>query len=212
MLHLALFASGRGSNFKAIHQSILDGRLEADIRLLVGGKPDAEAVLYARKHEIPVFIEEKPAASNLGIEVILLEALEAAGADFVALCGYIRLVPASIVRRFAGRITNIHPALLPAFGGKGMYGKHVHEAVIESGAKYSGASVHLVSEEYDTGPIVLQRAVEVSDDDTPESLAAKILPVEHALYSEALQLFAEGRVQIDGRRTRILSPAQSKNL
>lgn len=106
---------------------------------------------------------------------------------------------------YRNRIVNIHPALLPAFGGKGMYGQHVHKAVVRSGAQVSGATVHLVDEEYDTGPIILQRRVRVSPEDTPDSLAGRVLAVEHELYAEAIRLFAEGRVRVDGRRVRILN-------
>jgi phosphoribosylglycinamide formyltransferase-1 len=102
---------------------------------------------------------------------------------------------------------NIHPALLPAFGGKGLYGKHVHQAVLDYGTRWTGATVHLVDEEYDTGPIVLQEPVPVSPDDTPETLAARVLQVEHRLYPEALCCFAEGRVTLDGRRVRIAEAA-----
>jgi phosphoribosylglycinamide formyltransferase-1 len=110
---------------------------------------------------------------------------------------------ASVVRRYKDRIVNIHPALLPAFGGAGMYGMHVHEAVVASGAHESGATVHLVDEEYDRGPIVLQERVTVAADDTPATLAAKVLAVEHELYPRAIRLFAEGRVNVTGRQVTI---------
>jgi phosphoribosylglycinamide formyltransferase-1 len=112
-------------------------------------------------------------------------------------------VPANVVDTYRGRMTNVHPALLPAFGGQGMYGMHVHEAVLDYGAHWSGATVHLVDEEYDHGPIVLQEPVPVYADDTPQILADRIKDVEHRLYPEALRLFAEGRVHLDGRSVRI---------
>jgi len=131
--------------------------------------------------------------------------------DFIALAGYLKKLPAAIVREFRNRIVNIHPALLPSFGGKGMYGIHVHEAVLKAGVKVTGVTVHLVDEEYDHGPIVLQRAVEVHDDDTPETLAQRVLQVEHELYPEALQLFAEGRIRVDHGRVFCLAGESSRS-
>ena len=115
-----------------------------------------------------------------------------------------KLGPATL-ESYRNRIVNIHPALLPAFGGKGMFGKRVHEAVVQSGAQVSGATVHLVDEEYDTGPIILQRRIRVAPEDTPDSLAGKVLAVEHELYAEAIRLFAEGKIWVDGRNVRILN-------
>ena len=115
-----------------------------------------------------------------------------------------KLGPATL-ESYRNRIVNIHPALLPAFGGKGMFGKRVHEAVVQSGAQVSGATVHLVDEEYDTGPIILQRRIRVAPEDTPDSLAGKVLAVEHELYAEAIRLFAEGKIRVDGRNVRILN-------
>jgi Folate-dependent phosphoribosylglycinamide formyltransferase PurN len=113
------------------------------------------------------------------------------------------MIPQSIVDRFRDRIMNVHPALLPLFGGKGMYGENVHRAVLESGMKVSGATVHFVDEVYDSGPIIVQAAVPVEESDTPETLAARVLPLEHRLYVEAISLFAAGRLRVEGRRVRI---------
>jgi phosphoribosylglycinamide formyltransferase-1 len=130
-------------------------------------------------------------------------ALDAHHVNFVALAGYLRKIPSSIVRKFKNRMLNIHPALLPSFGGKGYYGRRVHEAVIEYGVQWTGVTVHLVDEEYDTGPIVLQEPVRVEPVDTPESLAARVLETEHQVYPKAIGLFAAGRVRVEGRRVRI---------
>lgn len=197
MLTLAIFVSGRGSNFRAVQSAIDEGRLDARIALLVSSRDDAAALEYAQSRGIPVHV----ARGEAGTGVVLVEVLSSHGVDFIALCGYLKLVPAEVVRAWRDRMLNIHPALLPAFGGHGMYGHHVHEAVIASGARLSGATVHLVSEEYDRGPIVLQRAVEVRDDDTPDTLAARVLSIEHTLLPEALQLFARNRVLVSGLRT-----------
>lgn len=129
--------------------------------------------------------------------IALLALLHDHGANFIVLAGYLKLIDRRIVQTFRGRIVNIHPALLPAFGGKGMYGMAVHQAVIKARVPKSGATVHVVDEEYDKGPIVLQKQVAVAPGETPESLAAKVLEIEHQLYPEALRLFAEGRFALD---------------
>ncbi|MBI5647921.1 MAG: phosphoribosylglycinamide formyltransferase [Ignavibacteriae bacterium] len=204
MLNLAIFASGNGSNFRSIHRAVSEGRLAARIVLLVTDKATCGAVTFATAEGIPTRILTSEDLSSPARGAILLEATQRHGADFIALCGYLKLLPAEFVRAFANRILNIHPALLPAFGGKGMYGTRVHVAVLESGAKFSGPTVHLVDEEYDRGPIVAQRVVPVHDDDTVETLAARVLTEEHLLYPAVLQAFSEGRVTVSGSRTYIL--------
>jgi formyltetrahydrofolate-dependent phosphoribosylglycinamide formyltransferase len=201
VLNLAVFVSGNGSNFRAIDASIREGRLGASIRLVVSSSDKAGALCYAAEAGYPVLVESRDDRARDGYGARLLASLSEHGVDFVALCGYLLLVPAEVVRAFPNRMVNIHPALLPAFGGKGMYGHYVHEAVLASGARYSGATVHIVTEEYDRGPIVAQRAVPVEDADTPASLAARVLAAEHEIYTEALQLFAAGRVAVRGLRT-----------
>jgi phosphoribosylglycinamide formyltransferase-1 len=204
-LRLAIFASGRGSNFQAILDAVSAKHLQARVVLLISNRPDAGALQIAGAAQIPMaVIEEKHFADILEYERALLEQMTRHEANFIALAGFLRKIPAGVVRQFRHRIINIHPALLPSFGGKGMYGRRVHEAVLEYGCKVSGATVHLVDEEYDTGPLVLQRCVPVLDDDTPEKLAARVLEVEHRIYPEALQLFAEKRIRIEGRRVHIL--------
>jgi folate-dependent phosphoribosylglycinamide formyltransferase PurN len=121
-----------------------------------------------------------------------------------------RLLPRSVVEEYRGRIMNIHPALLPLFGGRGMYGERVHQAVLESGMKVSGCTVHFVDEEYDSGPIILQRTVPVLEGDTPQTLAARVLAQEHRAYTEAIRLFAEDRLRLEGRRVRILAASAER--
>ncbi len=204
-LRLAIFASGRGSNFQAILIAIAAHRLRAQVALCVSNRPEAGALQIARAAQIPVaVIEEKHFANASDYEAALAEQLAKHEVNFIALTGFMRKIPAGIVQQFRYRIVNIHPALLPSFGGKGMYGHRVHEAVLEYGCKVSGATVHLVDEEYDTGAPILQRSVPVLDDDTPETLAARVLEVEHRIYPEALQLFAEERIRIEGRSVHIL--------
>jgi phosphoribosylglycinamide formyltransferase-1 len=206
-LRLAIFASGRGTNFQAILDAIAARRLQAQVVLYVSNRPDAGALQIARSARIPAaVIEERQFVEAADYERTLLEHMAKHEVNFIALAGFMRKIPAGVVRQFRHRIVNIHPALLPSFGGKGMYGHRVHAAVLEYGCKVTGVTVHLVDEEYDTGPPILQRCVPVLDDDTPESLAVRVLEVEHQLYPEALQLFAEDRVRIYGRRVHILSP------
>ena len=133
----------------------------------------------------------------------LLTTLREAQTDLICLAGFMRKVPDAVVSAYAGRIMNIHAALLPAFGGKGMYGLHAHQAVLDYGAKVSGCTVHFVDESYDTGPIILQTPVPVEEDDTAETLAARVLAAEHEAYPRAVALFAQGRLIVQGRRVRI---------
>ena len=205
-LLLGAFASGKGSNFEAIINAIEAGRLNAEMRLLLSNKEDAGALTIAREHAIPVVVMNKSMYSSRDqfIEA-LLKTLQEHQVKFIALAGYMKMVPSEIIEAYRNRIVNIHPALLPAFGGKGMYGHHVHEAVLEQGCKITGVTVHIVDEVYDHGPIVAQRCVPVEDGDTADDLAARVLKVEHKLYAEVLQLFAEEKVTVKGRRVFIQS-------
>jgi len=200
-MNIAVFASGRGSNFQAILQAIDDGLLPARVTLLVSNNSNAGALELARSRNIPaIHLSQKQFSSEVAYGDRLLELLARHGVDLIALAGYMKRVPAIVIERYRNKILNIHPALLPAFGGSGMYGIHVHEAVLAAGVKITGATVHLVDEEYDKGPIVAQKAVEVSSDDTPESLAARVLAVEHEIYPKVLAAFAGNRVHLEGRR------------
>ena len=203
-LSLAIFVGtrGRGSNLFALHEAIEKGRLAARIAAIVGTRGDAPAIDRAREAGLPVLIVD-PKALGDEYEYALLSALKDAGVDTIALAGFLRRVPSSVIQAFPQRIVNIHPSLLPLFGGKGMYGEYVHRAAIEYGVKVSGCTVHFVDEAYDTGPIIAQRTVPVLDGDTPEMLAARVLPLEHALFAESLQLLAEGRLKVEGRVVRV---------
>lgn len=207
-MNIAVFASGGGSNFQSMIDAIDRGDLPARIGLCVSNRTEAGALERARRHDIPTAVLDPRSFEGEAEYVDALTAvLDDQQINFIALAGYLRKIPAAIVDAYRGRITNIHPALLPAFGGKGMYGMHVHRAVIEHGARWSGVTVHLVDETYDTGPIVLQQPVPVYPDDTPDALADRVLAVEHRLYPEALRLFAEDRIRIDGRTVHIEPPA-----
>jgi phosphoribosylglycinamide formyltransferase 1 len=204
-IRVAVFASGRGSNLTAILQQIEEGRLDARVVVVISNNSNAGALQTAREHSIPAFhLSRRRFDSDKAFEEALLRTLTDAGTELVVLAGYMKMMPARVVRAFENRMLNIHPALLPSFGGKGLYGHFVHEAVLAYGCKVSGVTVHLVDAEYDTGPPVMQRCVPVLEDDDAETLAARLLIVEHQLYSEAIQLFAEKRVVVEGRRVRIL--------
>ncbi len=199
-MNIGVFASGRGSNFQAILDAIDRGTLPARVTLVLSNKGDAGALELARAHHLPaVHLSQKQFPDEPAFTAALLDVLKRHDVQLIALAGYLKRIPNSVVREYRNRILNIHPALLPLFGGAGMYGHHVHEAVIASGAKLSGATVHLVDEEYDHGLIVLQRTVAVEDSDTPDSLAAKVLKIEHEIYPLALKAFAENRVTINER-------------
>ncbi len=212
-MRLAVLASGGGSNLGAILAAVADGRLPARVALVVTDRPGAGALDRAAAAGVPSVVlapADFPDADAFGRA--LLDALDHHGADFVALAGYLKKIPAAVVERFRHRMLNVHPALLPAFGGHGLYGRRVHEAVLAYGARVSGATIHLVDAEYDTGPVVLQACVPVLDTDTPETLAARVLVEEHRLFPEALRLFAEGRVAVEGRRVRLsLAPLPSRD-
>jgi phosphoribosylglycinamide formyltransferase-1 len=199
-MNIGVFASGRGSNFQAILSAIERGVLPARVTMLLSNKSDAGAFEIAHAYSIPtVHLSQKQFADEALYAAAMLEVLRGHNVEFVALAGYLKKIPTIVIREFRHRILNIHPALLPSFGGQGMYGHHVHEAVLASGAKLSGATVHLVDEEYDRGPIVLQKTVAVDEHDTPETLAARVLEVEHEIYPLALKAFAENRATTRGR-------------
>jgi phosphoribosylglycinamide formyltransferase-1 len=209
MLRLAVLASGGGTNLQAIIDAAEGGEIDARVVVVISNNSTAGALQRARRHHIEALhLSARQFANGRQFDRHLLEVLEQRRVDMVILAGYMKLLSPTVVRAYRHRILNIHPALLPSFGGSGMYGIRVHQAVIASGTRYSGVTVHLVDEQYDHGPIVAQRVVPVGDDDTPETLARKVLVQEHQLYKEVIQLFAEGRVQVEGRRVRVLPPPE----
>ncbi|CAD7695661.1 unnamed protein product [Ostreobium quekettii] len=195
--HLAVFVSGGGSNFKSIHAACQRGQIKGEVALVVSNVPTCGGVLYAQDHDIPTLIY--PASKKKSVEGMTADELLSAlkhqfEVDFILLAGYLRLIPPEIVRAYNCRILNIHPALLPAFGGKGFYGMRVHEAVVASGARFSGPTVHFVDEEFDRGPILAQRAVPVYPSDTPGDVQARVLRQEHIVYPECVAALCDGRV------------------
>jgi len=208
-LRIAVLASGGGTNLQAIIDNCATGRINAQVVVVISDV-ECGALARARKAAIPAeWIDRRDKQrfpTREAFDHAVLECLRAHNVELVCLAGYLRIMTPELVNAYLGRMMNIHPALLPSFGGKDMWGHHVHQAVLDYGCKVSGCTVHFVSLESDGGPIILQRAVPVEENDTPETLAARILPYEHQLYSQAIQLFAEGRLRIEGRRVRILPP------
>jgi phosphoribosylglycinamide formyltransferase-1 len=198
---IGVLVSGGGSNLQAIIDAIKEDRLQAEIGVVISNKAGVYALERAEQNGIPtVVIDHKSFNSVVEFSQAILECLKRYQVDLVCLAGFLRILDRVVIDAYPNRILNIHPALLPAFGGKGMYGHHVHEAVIASGTKYTGATVHIVTPETDVGPIITQGIVGVADDDTPESIAAKVLKVEHQIYPEAIRLLLEDQVVIDGLR------------
>jgi phosphoribosylglycinamide formyltransferase-1 len=200
-MRCAVFASGGGSNFGALLARRESGELHCDFVLLIGNNSSAGAFEHARKYGVPVLhLAPSHFASEEEYVARLTNELDKAGAQLLVLAGYMKKLPAVLIQKYRGRVVNIHPALLPAFGGKGLYGQHVHRAVLDYGAKVSGVTIHFVDEEYDHGPIIMQRAVPVQENDTAETLAARVLEAEHDTYWRALDAIARGKVSLSGRK------------
>ncbi|MBN1590791.1 MAG: phosphoribosylglycinamide formyltransferase [Pirellulales bacterium] len=200
---IAVLISGGGTTLRNLLKKINAGQLPLSVRLVVSSSPRARGLQFAEKHSIPIaIVERNQFDDDEEFSQQIFEHCRAAGAELVVLGGFLkRLV---VPDDFTNRVTNIHPALMPAFSGKGYYGHHVHEGVLSYGAKVSGCTVHFVDNEYDHGPLILQKAVPVLDDDTADTLAARVFEAECEAYPEALRLVAAGRLQIAGRRVRVL--------
>ena len=198
---LGVLLSGGGRTLLNILERIEAGDLPAEVAVVIASR-DCKGVERSRAAGLDVHVvayQEMPDTATYSAR--LAELLDAAGVDLVLQAGFLSLW--HIPPRYEGRVMNIHPALLPSFGGKGMYGHHVHEAVLAAGAKVSGCTVHFVTNEYDTGPIIVQRTVPAYDTDTPDELAARVFEQECEAYPEAIRLFAEGKLTIDGGIVRV---------
>jgi phosphoribosylglycinamide formyltransferase 1 len=201
---IAVLLSGGGTTLRNLLEKIRAGALDVEIAVVISSSPTARGLKYAEEAQIPAAVIQRSDFANQECfsEAVFARCREAA-ADLVVMAGYLKRL--TIPADFANRVTNIHPALIPAFCGAGYYGHHVHEAVLEYGAKLSGCTVHFADNQYDHGPVILQQAVPVLSDDTPDTLAARVFEAECEAYPRALQLIAEGRVLIEGRRVRIVS-------
>lgn len=208
-IRLAVLLSGGGTTLQNLLDRIADGRLAARIVCVVASRSDAFGLERARRAGVPAFVVERRAcADRADFSRRILDLCRQHQADLVCMAGFLQLL--EIAPDFAGRVLNIHPALIPAFCGKGFHGLAVHRAAIEAGVKVSGCTVHFADNEYDHGPIISQRVVPVLDDDTPERLAERVFAQECEAYPEAILWFAENRLRIDGRRVQILPAAAAK--
>jgi phosphoribosylglycinamide formyltransferase 1 len=199
ILNLGVLASGRGSNFQAILDSIKDGYLNANVRLLVTDNPKAFSIERAKKNGIEhLVMRPKNYRSSAEYYGEIASEMKKRGVELVILAGFMRIVGKALLDVYPDRVMNIHPALLPSFPG--LYGQ---KQAVDYGVKISGCTVHFVDEGMDTGPIIIQAAVPVRDDDTEEVLSGRILELEHRIFPEAIKLFSEGRIERDGRKIRI---------
>lgn len=200
-MRCAVFASGNGSNFQALLDRKKSGDLHIDFVLFIGNNSTAASFDRAKNNGIPsIHLAPSHFESEESYTEKLQEALRQYNVELIVLAGYMKKLPVSVVREYHHRIVNIHPGLLPAFGGKGMYGSKVHDAVIEYGAKVTGVTVHFVDEEYDHGPVIMQRTIDVLDSDDSHSLAERVLKIEHETYWRALEAIAQRKIKITGRR------------
>ena len=205
MKKIAVFVSGGGSNFIAIHRQIIQGNILGKIVMVFSNNPNCGAIKFAEENSIPIFIINAARYPNAHTrDEFLLETCLKAEIDLICLAGFMKMLPQNIVKQYEYRILNIHPGLLPEFGGKGFYGTRVHEAVINMGKRESGATVHFVDEIYDHGPIIVQKKVKVMETDTPESLAARVLKLEHELFPEVVKAFCENKIIMENNKPKIL--------
>lgn len=202
---IAVLISGGGTTLRNLLEKIAAGRLTVQISLVIASNPNAGGLRYADEKRIPAcVIEAKCFPDQEAYSREVFDACRTSGVNLVVMGGFLKRL--TIPPDFVNRVINIHPGLIPAFCGKGYYGHHVHVAVLEYGAKLSGCTVHFADNEYDHGPVILQKAVPVESDDTPDMLAARVFQAECEAYPEAIQLIADGRVQLEGRKVRILPP------
>jgi formyltetrahydrofolate-dependent phosphoribosylglycinamide formyltransferase len=207
-LKLAVLLSGSGTTLQNLVDEIAARRLDAEVCVVIGSRPGLKGLERAAAARLPNFVVDRREfddTASFSKEVFSL--CDDAGVELLCMAGWLCLL--DVPQRYLGRAMNIHPALLPSFGGKGMYGAKVHRAVIEQGCKVSGCTVHFADNTYDTGPIILQRTCVVAEDDTPETLAQRVFEEEKVAYPQAIRMFQRGRLRIEGRRVRVLAGAQA---
>lgn len=195
MLNIAVCVSGGGTDLQSIIDACEAGKINGQIRLVISNRKKAYGLERARLHGIQ--------AEWIKDEDVILKRFEEEKIDVVVLAGYLAIVGDKLIEQYKNRIINIHPSLIPSFCGPGFYGMHVHEAVFKRGVKVSGATVHFVTGEVDGGPIILQRAVDISYLETPEDIQARVLEIEHEILPEAVALYCEGRVSVENERVKI---------
>jgi phosphoribosylglycinamide formyltransferase-1 len=191
MLNIAVLISGGGSNLQSIIDGCKSGYINGIVKIVISNKDNAYGLERAIKHNIKTLVERE--------DEKIIDLLNKENIDLVVLAGYLKIISPKFVEAFRNKIINIHPSLIPAFCGEGYYGKKVHESVINYGAKLSGATVHFVDEGADTGPIIMQKSVEVKVDDTPQSLSERVLAVEHEMLKESVRLYCDNKLTVNGR-------------
>lgn len=191
MLNIAVLISGGGSNLQSIIDGCESGYINGIVKIVISNKDNAYGLERAIKHNIKILVEKE--------DEKIIDLLNKENIDLVVLAGYLKIISPKFVEAFRNKIINIHPSLIPAFCGEGYYGKKVHESVINYGAKLSGATVHFVDEGADTGPIIMQKSVEVKFNDTPKSLSERVLAVEHEILKESVKLYCDNKLTVNGR-------------
>ena len=201
MLKIAVLASGGGTDFQSIIDAVESKQINCKIEMLIASKDGIYALERAKKHNIPSFVVSKKEYKDSQSDKIL--ELVSGKVDLIVLAGYISILQGKILDEFSNKIINIHPSLIPSFCGKGYYGEKVHQGVIDYGAKVTGATVHFVDEGADTGPIIMQKTVEVKQDDDAKKLAERVLEVEHEILTKSISMFCENKLTVNGRRVYI---------
>lgn len=205
MLKIGVLISGGGTNLQAIIDNIESGYINGKIELIISNREDAYGLVRGQKAGIEsLYVNPKDFKDNNEYNLSLVKEFKDRNVDLVVLAGYLKILSHGFIKEFKNKIINIHPSLIPSFCGDGYYGEKVHKGVIDYGCKISGATVHIVDEGTDTGPIVLQRSVQVAEDESVESLQEKVLEIEHKILVEAIKLFSDNRISVEGRRVKIL--------
>lgn len=205
MVNIGILISGSGTNLQAIIDNINEGNIDGEIKLVISNKKDAYGLVRAKEAGIEtLYLDRKEFSSDEEYNKKIMEEFTKRDVELVVLAGYLKILSKEFVQKYKNRIINIHPSLIPSFCGEGCYGELVHKMVLDYGAKITGATVHFVDEGTDTGPIILQKAVKVEDDDTVESLKEKVLKIEHELLPEAIKLYCQGRLSVEGRKVKII--------
>lgn len=205
MIRLGVLISGGGTNLQAIIDHIDHGNIHGKIELIISNKRDAYGLIRGKEAGIEsLYINPKDFENDEQYNLRLIREFKDRNVDMVVLAGYLKILSGEFIREFKNRIINIHPSLIPSFCGDGYYGEKVHRAVIDYGCKLTGATVHIVDEGTDTGPIILQRSVEVEEDETVQSLQGKVLKIEHQLLVKAIKLYCDNRISVEGRHVKIV--------
>lgn len=201
MLKIGVLISGGGTNLQAIIDNIDNGYLNATIGLVISNKKDAYGLVRGQKSGIEtLYINPKDYESNKDYDLRLMKEFKDRDIDLIVLAGYLKILSREFIQEFQNRVINIHPSLIPSFCGDGYYGEKVHKGVLDYGCKVTGATVHIVDEGTDTGPIILQKSVDVEENETVESLQQKVLEIEHKILVEAIKLYCDNRISVEGRR------------